>query len=239
MSFSTQVKENALVACARHCSLCHRFAGLKMEVHHITQKSEGGTDDFDNAIPLCLDCHADMRSYDHKHPKGTKYTPTELKRHRDEWYKRVQGWPVALYDARSRDLDLSVFKQIKALIPWTGAISFIRTNSFAGFAFRRPNMEQLDEFLNACGNPSFEFIDPELEALRATLRDEADEFANAISEECYYLEGRSHLMSVPQEWEHTQPKRFSNAVKRIHGAAAKTVDAYDTLMRSARRKLGD
>lgn len=89
MSFPADVKEKALVACARRCCLCHRFVGLKIELHHIDQKTEEGKNIFKNCIPLCFDCHADMRSYDHKHPKGTKYTPPELIRHRDNWYERV------------------------------------------------------------------------------------------------------------------------------------------------------
>ncbi len=89
MSFPADVKERALIACARRCCLCEEHKALKIELHHIVQKSEGGQDTFDNCIPLCFDCHADMRSIDHKHPKGTKYTPTELKARRDNWYRRV------------------------------------------------------------------------------------------------------------------------------------------------------
>lgn len=73
------------------CCICHRFCGLKMELHHVDQVSAGGADTFANCIPLCLDCHADMRSYDSAHPKGTKYTPGELRAHRDRWYARVNG----------------------------------------------------------------------------------------------------------------------------------------------------
>lgn len=38
MSFSTEVKERALVASARHCSVCHRYKGIKTEVHHIVPR---------------------------------------------------------------------------------------------------------------------------------------------------------------------------------------------------------
>ena len=89
MSFPADVKQRALVACSRYCCICHKFVGLKIELHHIRQTSEGGEDTFDNCIPLCLDCHADMRSYDHKHPKGTKYTLSELISHRDNWYQKI------------------------------------------------------------------------------------------------------------------------------------------------------
>lgn len=89
MPFSPKVQEDALVACGRFCCICHRFAGTKIEIHHIIQRADGGSDDFDNAIPLCLDCHADMGKTDARHPGRKAYTPSELKRHRDNWYKRM------------------------------------------------------------------------------------------------------------------------------------------------------
>ena len=89
MPFSPKVQEDALVACGRFCCICHRFAGTKIEIHHIIQKAVGGSDDFDNAIPLCLDCHADMGKTDARHPGRKAYKPSELKRHRDNWYKRM------------------------------------------------------------------------------------------------------------------------------------------------------
>ena len=90
MPFSPKVQEDALVACGRFCCICHRFAGTKIEIHHIIQKADGGSDDFDNAIPLCLDCHADMGKTDTHHPGRKAYTPSELRRHRDNWYSRVE-----------------------------------------------------------------------------------------------------------------------------------------------------
>jgi hypothetical protein len=61
-----------------------------MELHHIVLQSEGGGNNNDNCIPLCLDCHTDMRSYDHHHPKGRKYSREELREHRFDWYESVQ-----------------------------------------------------------------------------------------------------------------------------------------------------
>lgn len=79
-----------LKMCKRHCALCERSTGTKVEVHHIIPKSKGGSDDIDNLIPLCFDCHADVGSYNDEHPKGSKYTPEELKYRRDSVYKKVQ-----------------------------------------------------------------------------------------------------------------------------------------------------
>lgn len=79
MSFPPSVRVQALVACGRYCCLCHKFKGLKIELHHIVQESEGGEDTFENCVPLCFGCHGDMKSIDHNHPKGSKYTPQELR----------------------------------------------------------------------------------------------------------------------------------------------------------------
>lgn len=89
MGFSSSVKEKAYIASARRCCVCKKFAGRNIEVHHIIQAADGGEDTFDNAIPLCFDCHAEAGHYNPRHPKGAKYTPNELRVHRDKWYKVV------------------------------------------------------------------------------------------------------------------------------------------------------
>lgn len=96
MPFSQKVQEDALVACGRYCCICHRFAGTHIQIHHIVQESIGGSNDFDNAIALCLDCHADMGKTDPGHPTRKAYSLSELKRHRDRWYKHVEDGLVNL-----------------------------------------------------------------------------------------------------------------------------------------------
>ena len=90
MSFPPLVAEAALVDCGRHCSICHKFCGTKIELHHIIPKDEDGNDTYENCIPLCFDCHAEVKAYNPKHPKGKKYTASELKAHRDRWYEKVK-----------------------------------------------------------------------------------------------------------------------------------------------------
>ena len=90
MAFSEEVKIKAMVACGRCCCICHKFCGNNMEVHHIKAQVDGGDNSFENAIPLCFDCHATVRQYDPKHPKGTKFSEKELVQHRDVWYKHIQ-----------------------------------------------------------------------------------------------------------------------------------------------------
>jgi hypothetical protein len=90
MGFRRKVKEQALTAAARHCCVCHRYKGVRIEVHHIVPKSEGGKDDLENAIALCFDCHTDAGHYNPKHPKGTKFRPSELRGARDKWHDIVK-----------------------------------------------------------------------------------------------------------------------------------------------------
>ena len=78
------------MASARHCAVCRRYKGVKIEVHHIKPKNQGGKDTFENAIPLCFDCHSDAGHYFANHPKGTKFSPAELKKHKKEWFRIVQ-----------------------------------------------------------------------------------------------------------------------------------------------------
>lgn len=83
MAFTEIAAREALVRSGRCCCICHRFCGTKIELHHITPIEQGGDDSFENCIPLCFDCHADIGHYNDKHPRGRKYGPAELRQRRD------------------------------------------------------------------------------------------------------------------------------------------------------------
>ena len=85
MPFPNSVRENALVKAQRHCCICHEFAGRSINFHHIEQEANGGANTLENAIVLCLRCHAEAGHFNPKHPLGTKYAPSELIKHRDAW----------------------------------------------------------------------------------------------------------------------------------------------------------
>jgi hypothetical protein len=90
MGFSKKIKEDALIATARRCCVCKEFSGRNIEIHHIIHQNEGGENTFENAIPLCFDCHANAGHYNSKHPRGMRFAPVELRRHRDNWYDLVK-----------------------------------------------------------------------------------------------------------------------------------------------------
>jgi hypothetical protein len=91
VAFSLSVRQDALVGAARHCCVCHRYKGVKVEVHHIVPQAQGGSDEPDNAIALCFDCHADAGHYNPDHPRGSKLSPEELRQARDLWHMMVRG----------------------------------------------------------------------------------------------------------------------------------------------------
>ena len=71
-----------------------------MELDHITPQGEDGSDDIENAIPVCFECHAEIHLYNDKHPRGRKYHPEELRQHKDQWLKVCKEYPQALIDHR-------------------------------------------------------------------------------------------------------------------------------------------
>ena len=77
-----------MVKCGRRCCICRRFDPVHLQVHHIVQKSEGGTDDADNLIAVCLTCHSDV----HANTELTRrFTAEELKGHRNSLLETVRN----------------------------------------------------------------------------------------------------------------------------------------------------
>ena len=72
-----------------------------MECHHIRPAADGGDDSIDNCIPLCFDCHAEVRAYNPRHPKGCAYTESELRRHRDNWFSFCAHNPLENNDIKA------------------------------------------------------------------------------------------------------------------------------------------
>ena len=93
MGFASGAVEQLLVRCHRRCCICHRFCGVKMEIDHIVPTADNGADDIDNAIPVCFECHAEIHSYNDKHPRGRKFRPTELREHRNTWLEICEKRP--------------------------------------------------------------------------------------------------------------------------------------------------
>lgn len=130
MGFPKDIREKALVASGRRCCICTRFKSINIEVHHIIQEADGGANDFENAIPLCLDCHANAGHYNSRHPKGTKYQPSELRKHRDKHYEFIEkhrirndNSSISQFYLKTSNLDVmnELFDGDFSQIPYEGA----------------------------------------------------------------------------------------------------------------------
>src|SRR5439155_3001756 len=95
----------------RRCCICHRFCGVKMEMDHIVQAADSGPDTQDNAIPVCFDCHAEIHSYNDRHPKGRKFSAEELEGHKDQWLRMCRDKPETLLLA-ARDTDVGPLQAV-------------------------------------------------------------------------------------------------------------------------------
>jgi hypothetical protein len=60
------------------------------------QEANDGSNEIDNAIVLCLRCHAEAGHYNAKHPIGNRYHSDELRRHRDEWWQWCSANPAVM-----------------------------------------------------------------------------------------------------------------------------------------------
>jgi hypothetical protein len=99
MGFRRAEVDDLLVRCHRRCCVCHRFCGVKIETDHIIPTEERGGDDIENAIPVCFECHAEIHSYNDKHPRGRKFSPDELRAHKEQWLKICSEHPEVLVGA--------------------------------------------------------------------------------------------------------------------------------------------
>ena len=93
MSFPRNVRDEALVRSHRRCCICHEFGGRAVNVHHIIQEADGGANSIENSICLCLRCHSEAGHFNSRHPIGTKYSPEELRAHRNQWWTHCEARP--------------------------------------------------------------------------------------------------------------------------------------------------
>lgn len=105
MAFPKDKVASLLARCHRRCCICHRFCGVKIETDHIIPKASDGTDDIENAIPVCFECHAEIHSYNDDHPRGRKFSSQELRQHKEQWLRICDEHPELLISA-IRDADV-------------------------------------------------------------------------------------------------------------------------------------
>ncbi len=209
-----------------------------MELAHIEPKAENAPNTFENCIPVCFDCHADIGHYNNDHPRGKKYTASELQRHRDSWYAKVKssGGPTAT--EAHLVLDRKLFSQISGVLPVNGSMAFVQQlNVEVPFCFGR--LADLREFYWFCQRPDVEFMDADLETLLIALVSFSDEFVSLLAANTFPIKGsKEDLNELSEEWRYKNPKSFMEMLYQILDTRTKLLESFAAFVGGGRRKLG-
>jgi hypothetical protein len=236
MPFPNKVKEDAMFACKRCCCLCHKLKHTKMECHHIVLESDGGDNTFENCIPLCFECHGEVGAYNPKHSKGTKYTPKELRRRRDEWYEKAKNASPTLLDARHAEIDRKLLGRLCQRCSPERAKALFHDQLY-GASFPRAIVEVL-ELLNTFGEEvESQFLDPTLESLFAELRGKVRDMLPIFSQA--YPQGDRMMRLVPEDEAnpYASMENRERVARQAEASAEAVFIAYTNLVRECRRKL--
>lgn len=208
MPFPARVRQEILLKCARHCASCRKWKATAIEVHHLVPEADGGSNEADNAIPLCFFCHdaAGADYYSPRHPRGIRYSETELRAARDRLYEDVllgvieDGHAPPRVDCRyvvvaDRHLASEIQSGAFGDVPIDGLVgpirndvdqfqrSLLQTGEFAASACADQNFESWDDYF--ASNPDAQQLQadddafPYFEARRTPSADELSQFAQS------------------------------------------------------------
>lgn len=197
MGFPQNVQDRALVASGRCCCICHKFCGTKINLHHIIQQADGGDNSFDNCIPLCLDCHEDMDKPDPRHATGKRYSVSELKMHRDNWYASIKSGLVNAHGPVCEE-DKTLFTKIRNI--FTADVQGVIKNYDFRESFPSYLITALCDLHYLEESPENEFVDSELEMLRGTLFASANKFRRYLAEDTFAHRVGGYDHHVPNLW---------------------------------------
>ncbi len=141
MAFDRDEVAALLAECHRRCCICHQFCGVKMETDHIIPKDDRGDDNIENAIPVCFECHAEIHSYNIKHPRGRKFTAHELRQHKDQWLRICREHPEILAKSFLRS-DVGPLHALLDELEFNAAIAQIKDVHLIGCNFRSTQFEK-------------------------------------------------------------------------------------------------
>lgn len=190
MSFPKKVRDAVLFKSKRHCCLCGNYAGTNLELHHIKQKADGGEDIEDNCIPLCFDCHAEVKQYNPKHPKGLKYTEGELKLRRNEVYDLVKNEVISKYT----EDDINLAKKI--LKNYAETLEYLIKTDPCGERVYIVFIDEVNSMTDELYSYRYNFQNKVLDSQKNFLIESVIEWFNIISNHIYFrhIPGSEYLM---------------------------------------------
>ena len=214
MGFNRTQSNKLLVSCHRRCCICHRYCGIKIELHHIKPIENGGGDSIENAIPLCFECHAEVQLYNDAHPRGRKFSSDELRDHREQWLKICEKSTGALLMPQ-RPYDVGPIQALIDELDFNGEISKLTADDTIGALFLVSQFERLIS-----------------EGLFSLLPDQVRKPISSTY--ATLMRANMHLKKMAtmpwggnsSAWHHA----YSSAVKDIERSQIEIPKAYDTLL---------
>lgn len=128
-----------------------------------------------------------------------------------------------------------MYSRLTEILQIKGVISYIRER--AGGVFFRSKLEPLHRYLDECRDPSFEFLDVDLEGVRAELSAGIEQYVEHVLNYTFALD-RPDALYVQPEMKHRDPDGYYKIINTLTNDERDVLKAYDALVRMARRKLG-
>lgn len=228
----------------RRCALCFGINGDLREkygqIAHLDQdRSNNGED---NLAFLCLEHHSLYDTVSSQH-KG--YRLEETKIHRNRLYDLITQdghLPGSALSPDSRNTDRQTLSKLMDRLPNNGSIAFIRTFDFDN-RYQYNSLSDFHYFVEDTNGPEHEFLDPDLEKLRQTLRIAIGTFLRQVASNTFVCEHppsetfENSWHQIDREFALRDPKAYRSAIDFMNTAADELIEAYDVLIRAARRNL--
>jgi hypothetical protein len=139
------------------------------------------------------------------------------------------------------ELDRKFFTKIRQILPSNNSILFLRNHDFAGSAFCLDHLKDLVEFdLDCEHNPEIEFLDADLEKLRANLKNLVSILLVKIGRYTSPVPDQNgkRFNRMSQDWQYKDWKGYCEAAEELNNLAKEVVSAYKEFVQQGRRKLG-
>lgn len=140
------------------------------------------------------------------------------------------------YDEETLRIDRDFFKKFKNEYLTTEAMLATKTNTFSNNPFEAENLHAIIGILDESKKADFEFINPHLNKLKNELINEIENFYSVTSRFIFGTHN-SGWLSIPAEWEYTQPARLEEAQKLISKQENVLTEKYEKLITKGRRIL--
>ncbi|MDQ0065922.1 hypothetical protein [Chryseobacterium lathyri] len=140
------------------------------------------------------------------------------------------------YDNETLELDRKLFNQISNGEGILELILEIKGNGFSSHPVKMERIETMIDLLEESKKPNFEFLNPQLDALKCKILDELSNLDSTLSN--YVFGANLHgWVSIPSEWEYGQSERFNKAKSEIRKQEDIFTEVYQKFITEGRKIL--